>query len=170
MRMGASTGGRLLDAFFVGFWRQHGEVLQGAAPYQEVAPHLVLMAFLARVVNGGGSVEREYAIGRGRMDLRVTYRGETLAMKIKTWRTGDREPLEGGAGADRVPGGHRAGDGLAGDLRSAEGTGLAREANEGGGGDDTAGVGSRWCGGEGKGMEPRPEDIHSRQRLWTFPG
>jgi hypothetical protein len=50
---------RLLEAF-VAFWKQHGEPLLGAAPYHEVAPHLVLMAFLHRVVNGG-SIEREYA-------------------------------------------------------------------------------------------------------------
>jgi hypothetical protein len=53
----------LLDAF-LRFWRQHGEPLLGSAAYHEIAPHLVLMAFLHRVVNGGGSLEREYAIGR----------------------------------------------------------------------------------------------------------
>jgi hypothetical protein len=31
------------------------------------------MAFLQRVVNGGGQVEREYAAGRGRMDLAVEF-------------------------------------------------------------------------------------------------
>jgi hypothetical protein len=46
---------RLLDAF-VAFWRQHGEPLLGTSPYHEVAPHIVLMAFLHRVVNGGGRI------------------------------------------------------------------------------------------------------------------
>jgi hypothetical protein len=55
---------RLREAFLA-FWRQHGEVLQGSTPYHEVAPQMVLMAFLHRVVNGGGTIEREYAIGRG---------------------------------------------------------------------------------------------------------
>ncbi len=64
---------RLLEAF-LDFWRQHGEPLLRTAPYHEVAPHLVLMAFLHRVVNGG-SIEREYAIGSGRMDLCLRYAG-----------------------------------------------------------------------------------------------
>ena len=59
---------------FLAFWRQHGEPLLATAPYHEIAPHLVLMAFLHRVINGG-SIEREYAIGRGRMDLCLRYRG-----------------------------------------------------------------------------------------------
>ncbi len=53
----------LLQAF-IAFWRQHGEPLLGSTAYHEIAPHLVLMAFLHRVVNGGGTLEREYAIGR----------------------------------------------------------------------------------------------------------
>jgi hypothetical protein len=68
---------RLLDAFLA-FWRQHGEPLLGSAPYHEIAPHLVLMAFLQRVANAEGSIEREYAIGRGRMDLCLRYRDLTL--------------------------------------------------------------------------------------------
>ncbi len=59
---------RLMEAFMA-FWRQHGEPLMGAAPYPEVVPHLVLLAFLQRVANGGGTLERDYAIGTGRMDI-----------------------------------------------------------------------------------------------------
>lgn len=84
----------LLSAF-LDFWRQHGEPLMVNAPYHEIAPHLVLMAFLHRVVNGG-SIEREYAIGRGRMDLCVRYGGETLAIEIKVWRPGTADPAEQG--------------------------------------------------------------------------
>ena len=86
--------GRLLDAF-LSFWRQHGEPLLGSAPYHEIAPHLVLMAFLHRVVNGG-SIEREYAIGRGRMDLCIRYGGAILAIEIKVWRPGRPDPLAAG--------------------------------------------------------------------------
>jgi hypothetical protein len=81
---------RLL-ASFLDFWRQHGEPLLRTAPYHEVAPHLVLMAFLHRVVNGG-SIEREYAIGSGRMDLCLRYAGEVLAIEIKVWRPGRGDP------------------------------------------------------------------------------
>ena len=85
----------LLEAF-VAFWRQHGEALLGSAPYHEIAPHLVLMAFLHRIANAGGSIEREYAIGRGRMDLCLRYGGSTVAMELKVWRDGEANPVTGG--------------------------------------------------------------------------
>ncbi|MBK1731995.1 ATP-binding protein [Thiococcus pfennigii] len=87
----------LLDAFLA-FWRQHGEPLLGSAPYHEIAPHLVLMAFLHRVVNGGGTLEREYAIGKGRMDLCLRYGPVTLGMELKVWRDGAPDPLAEGLG------------------------------------------------------------------------
>jgi hypothetical protein len=83
----------LLDAF-VAFWRQHGEPLLGTSPYHEIAPHIVLMAFLHRVVNGGGTIEREYAIGRGRMDLCVRYGPDALAIELKVWRDHQPDPVE----------------------------------------------------------------------------
>jgi hypothetical protein len=87
----------LRDAF-VRFWVQHGEALLGSSPYNEAAPHLVLMAFLHRVVNGGGRVERELAIGSKRLDLCVEYGGDRLGIEVKTWRDSDkaRDPAEGG--------------------------------------------------------------------------
>ncbi|WP_246156109.1 hypothetical protein [Thiohalocapsa marina] len=51
------------------------------------------MAFLQRVVNGTGTLEREYAIGRGRMDLCLRHRTQTLAIEIKVWRPGAPDPL-----------------------------------------------------------------------------
>jgi hypothetical protein len=86
---------RLLDAFLA-FWRQHGQPLLATAHYHEIAPHIVLMAFLSRVVNGGGSVEREYAIGTRRMDLCVRYRQQVLGIELKVWRDGEPDPLTDG--------------------------------------------------------------------------
>jgi hypothetical protein len=54
------------------------------------------MAFLQRVVNGGGTIEREYAIGRGRMDLCLRFRDLTLGIEIKVWRDGAPDPLAEG--------------------------------------------------------------------------
>jgi hypothetical protein len=85
----------LLQAF-VSFWRQHGQPLLKSAPYHEIAPHLVLMAFLHRVVNGGGTLEREYAIGSDRMDLCLRYGEVTLGMELKVWRTGRPDPIQAG--------------------------------------------------------------------------
>ncbi len=86
---------QLLTAF-LHFWRQHGQPLLGSAPYHEIAPHLVLMAFLHRVVNGGGTLEREYAIGWGRMDLCLRYGPVTLGIELKVWRDGEPDPLTEG--------------------------------------------------------------------------
>ena len=85
----------LLEAFLK-FWRQHGEPLLKSAPYHEIAPHLVLMAFLHRVVNGGGTLEREYAIGSDRMDLCLKYGTLTLGMELKVWREGRPDPIKAG--------------------------------------------------------------------------
>jgi DNA polymerase III delta prime subunit len=85
----------LLQAF-VEFWRQHGEPLLGTTAYHEIAPHIVLMAFLHRVVNGGGTLEREYAIGRDRMDLCLRYKSVTLGIELKVWREKKGDPEDKG--------------------------------------------------------------------------
>jgi hypothetical protein len=86
---------------FAAFWREHGEVIAAGMPYHEVAPQLVLMAYLQRVVNGGGYIDREYGIGRGRIDLLVRWplKGEgggrtwqREALELKVWRTGEKDP------------------------------------------------------------------------------
>ncbi len=96
---GALDARKLLEAF-LSFWRRHGQPLLSSAPYHEIAPHLVLMAFLHRVVNGGGTLEREYAIGSGRMDLCLRYgHGDdevVLAIELKVWRDGEKDPLSEG--------------------------------------------------------------------------
>ncbi|MBU6346958.1 MAG: ATP-binding protein, partial [Cyanobacteria bacterium REEB494] len=76
---------KLLHAFLE-FWRQHGEPLLRSAPYHEIAPHLVLMAFLHRVVNGGGTLEREYAIGSGKMDICLRYGQVVMGIELKVRR------------------------------------------------------------------------------------
>jgi Holliday junction resolvase-like predicted endonuclease len=46
------------------------------------------MAFLQRVTNGDGRIEREYAAGRGRMDLAVEYMGRWDVIEVKLRRKG----------------------------------------------------------------------------------
>jgi len=94
-----SRGELMTDALlqaFLAFWLQHGEPLLKSASYPEIAPHLVLMAFLHRVINGGGTLEREYAIGRDRMDLCLRYGEVTLGIELKVWRTRKVDPLSKG--------------------------------------------------------------------------
>ncbi|MDR1792459.1 MAG: PD-(D/E)XK nuclease domain-containing protein [Bacteroidales bacterium] len=73
---------RLLKEFQK-FWRRHSEVWEERSKYTEAFPHLLLMAFLQRVLNGGGNIEREYAAGRGRMDLLVEYKEFKYIIEIK---------------------------------------------------------------------------------------
>jgi type II secretory pathway predicted ATPase ExeA len=85
-----------LLAAFIKFWRQHGEPLLGTTSYHEIAPHIVLMAFLHRVINGGGTLEREYAIGSDRMDLCLRYGDVTLGIELKVWREKKGDPQAAG--------------------------------------------------------------------------
>jgi hypothetical protein len=41
--------------------------------YKEAGPQLLLQAFLQRIVNGGGRIEREYGLERMRTDLLVIW-------------------------------------------------------------------------------------------------
>ena len=64
---------RLITAFQA-FFREHSEHwVQRFAQYHEAGPQLLLQAFLQRIVNGGGRLEREYALGRGRVDLLIVW-------------------------------------------------------------------------------------------------
>ena len=78
---------------FLDFWRNDGEPMMATVPYHEAAPHLVLMAYLQRVINGGGRIEREYAAGSGRLDLLVVYRKQRMAIEVKVWRDQRKDPL-----------------------------------------------------------------------------
>jgi hypothetical protein len=76
---------RLMTAWQT-FWREDGHLAASGFAYQEAGPHLMLMAFLQRVVNGGGRVEREYGLGRGALDLMILWRGARHAIEVKLRR------------------------------------------------------------------------------------
>ena len=63
---------RLLEAF-QDFFRLHSEHWLERFAYKEAGPQLLLQAFLQRIVNGGGRIEREYGLGRGRTDLLLVW-------------------------------------------------------------------------------------------------
>jgi len=77
------------------FWRKDGHLAAEGFSYKESGPHLMLMAFLQRVVNGGGRIEREYALGKGALDLLVRWRvGEAeqrIAIEVKLRRDTETE-------------------------------------------------------------------------------
>ena len=63
-----------LLAAFQEFFREHSEHwTQRFEKYHEAGPQLLLQAHLQRIVNGGGRIEREYALGRGRTDLLIVW-------------------------------------------------------------------------------------------------
>jgi hypothetical protein len=62
----------LLGAFQE-FFRQHSEQWVERYDYKEAGPQLLIQAFLQRIVNGGGRVEREYGLGRRSTDLLVVW-------------------------------------------------------------------------------------------------
>lgn len=72
----------LLQDFQV-FWRENGAIWEARYDYKEAAPHLILMAFLQRVVNGGGRITREMAVERKRLDLCVEYQGYKYPIELK---------------------------------------------------------------------------------------
>lgn len=59
----------LLD--FQQFFRQNADAWIGRFDYAEAGPQLLLQAFLQRIVNGGGYIDREYGLGRKRTDLLI---------------------------------------------------------------------------------------------------
>ena len=73
-----------LMAAFQRFWRENSGADRDIMGYREAVPHLVLMAFLQRVTNGGGHINREMALGQGRLDLCVEFRGARYAIEVKT--------------------------------------------------------------------------------------
>lgn len=92
-------------ADFARFWAEHGEFLTQGGGYNEFAAQLVFMAYLQRVVNGGGQIDREYGVGRGRVDLlvRKPYAGpdgrpavQREVIELKVRRQGRGNPLTEG--------------------------------------------------------------------------
>ena len=62
-----------LLAAFQEFFREHSEHWVERFQYKEAGPQLLLQAFLQRIVNSGGSIEREYGLGRMRTDLLIVW-------------------------------------------------------------------------------------------------
>ena len=93
---------KLLTAFGT-FFGEHSEHWLGRfSEYPEAGPQLILQAYLQRVVNGGGRIEREYGLGRGRTDLLVLWPREAgqpselwerFVVECKVLRDSDRKSL-----------------------------------------------------------------------------
>ena len=72
---------------FQDFYREHSESWLDTFSYHESGKQLLLMAFLQRIVNGGGSIAREMAVGRGRTDLVIEFNGDSFVLELKIKRS-----------------------------------------------------------------------------------
>ena len=147
---------KLLSAFRT-FFGEHAEHWLGhLGAYREAAPQLILQSYLQRVVNGGGRIEREYGLGRGRTDLLVLWPREAgqpsdlwerFVVECKVLRDSDRKSLDGvvGEGVKQTLGymkqcGAEEGHLVVMDRRSGERRGGEGEADESGRRQDGHGV------------------------------
>jgi hypothetical protein len=99
---GAMDMAKLLREFQQ-FFRENIESWKEGFDYKEAGFQLLLQAFLQRIVNGGGRIDREYALGSGRVDLLVRWRypqdaeererrEQRIVLELKTIRASSHAP------------------------------------------------------------------------------
>ena len=100
--------GKLLAAF-QGFFREHSEHWVERFQYKEAGPQLLLQAFLQRIVNSGGRIEREYGLGRRRTDLLLVWpvdgdrgRPQKVVIECKVLHRGLAQTLREGLAQTRA--------------------------------------------------------------------
>jgi hypothetical protein len=76
---------------FQKFWRENSEIWitryrENYYQYDEAAPHLVLQAFLQRVLNGGGRIAREMALGTNRADICIEWENQKYPIELKLYK------------------------------------------------------------------------------------
>ncbi len=90
---------------FAVWWKRNAEFMLRGTYYSEAAAQLVFMAWLQRVVNGGGIIDREYGIGRGRIDIIVRWphpaarnpqEWQHEAFELKVWSDDIGDPMNEG--------------------------------------------------------------------------
>ena len=98
----------LLEAFQQ-FFREHADHWIERFDYKEAGPQLLLQAFLQRVVNSGGRIEREYGQGRRRTDLMIIWptgfgspvRQQRIVIECKLLRGGIASTMRDGLAQTR---------------------------------------------------------------------
>ena len=92
-----------LLAAFQQFFREHSDAWMEGFSFKEAGPQLLLQAFLQRIVNGGGRINREYGLGRKRTDLYIEwpvneaqgFLGEVqrVVLELKLWKKGSLDAV-----------------------------------------------------------------------------
>lgn len=80
---------------FTQFYRENSAIWLEKFDYKEAGPHLLLMAFLQRIINGGGSINREYALGTGRLDLLICWKKQRIVIEVKVWQSKEKTLTKG---------------------------------------------------------------------------
>jgi hypothetical protein len=76
---------------FQKYWRENSEMLGDSDRLNESTPHLVCFTFIQKSLNGYvEEINREYALGRKRVDLHALYKGVSYPIELKT-QTPDRQ-------------------------------------------------------------------------------
>lgn len=93
---------KLLSAFQQ-FFREHSDAWIDGFSFKEAGPQLLMQAFLQRIVNGGGRINREYGLGRKRTDLFLEWpidevQGffgpvQRVVIELKLWKKGSLEAV-----------------------------------------------------------------------------
>jgi hypothetical protein len=81
---------------FLSFWKLQRGMMRDFTDYPEAVPHFGLMTYLDRVANGGGQVDREFAVGGGRLDLLLRHRDLRLPIEVKVHRDHRANPVPEG--------------------------------------------------------------------------
>ena len=68
---------------YIQFYKRYHELVTKRSTYTEAAHHLLLIAWLQRIVNSGGQINHEYAAGLGRLDLYIDFASEQFAFELK---------------------------------------------------------------------------------------
>jgi len=94
----------LLTAFQE-FFREHSEHWVERFDYKEAGPQLLMQAFLQRIMNSGGRIEREYGLGRMRTDLLVLWPyasgTQTVVIELKLLHRSLEQTLQEGLAQTR---------------------------------------------------------------------
>ena len=85
---------------FQEFFRENSEIWIERFDYKEAGPQLLLQAFLQRIINGGGSIYREYGLGRRRTDLFIVWPYDSgvqrVVIELKILHKGLKETIASG--------------------------------------------------------------------------
>ena len=73
---------KLLEEF-TQFYRENSEVRLKGLSYKEAGPHIIMLAFMQRLINGKGQIIREYALGRRHVDLYVKWKDQKIVIELK---------------------------------------------------------------------------------------